>query len=239
MRKLFIVLLLTPFLAMAQKKNVSHVDRVFPKIDKVNQFEASLSAHAKKYHKGDWSWRVFSIESGPDAGGYQIVEGPLSWDAFDKRGDLGKEHMDDWNQNIPGNQTDKGTTGYSVFNDTLSTAKLTDYTEKIMITHVYPKLGYGSKITEHYKKVKKAWEAGNQPVAVYQSFGSGKPQYTLVYRLKGGLKELEDGFRKPFRERYEMANGAGSYDMYLEEVRTFFNESWSEILFLKAGLGSN
>lgn len=239
MRKAFIMLLLIPILAASQKKNVVNATRAFPKVDKVAQFETALAAHAKKFHKGDWGWRVFSIETGPDGGGYHIVEGPLSWDAFDKRGDLGKEHMDDWNKTIAINLTDKGYETYSVFRDTLSTAILTDYASKIMIAHLFPKPGFGPKIMEYLSKVKKAWQEGNQPVAVYQAMGSGKPQYALVYRLKDGLKEFEDGYRKPFKERYEAANGMGSYETYLEETKNYFIESWSEILVSHPELGSN
>ena len=64
------------------------------------EFEKALTAHAQKYHTGDWKWRVYEIQSGPDAGGYHIVEGPNSWDEIDKRGNLGSDHNNDWNKNV-------------------------------------------------------------------------------------------------------------------------------------------
>src|SRR6476620_7268957 len=100
MRKLFIVILLIPVLGIGQAKNVVNSTRVFPKIDKVAEFEKALTAHAQKYHTGDWKWRVAEIQSGPDAGGYSIVEGPLNWDQIDKRGTLGAEHQNDWNKMV-------------------------------------------------------------------------------------------------------------------------------------------
>ncbi len=39
---------------------------MFPKADKVLDFEKALAAHAQKYHTGDWKWRVYEIQSGPD-----------------------------------------------------------------------------------------------------------------------------------------------------------------------------
>lgn len=46
---------LIPLLGMAQKNLVS-TERLFPKIDKVLEFEKALATHAQKYHKGDYSW---------------------------------------------------------------------------------------------------------------------------------------------------------------------------------------
>jgi hypothetical protein len=240
MRKILFAFLLLPLATMAQTKNVINATRVFPKADKIDQFEKAIAAHAQKFHKGDWSWRVFSIETGPDAGGYQFVEGPTSWTSFDGRGDLGQAHTDDWNKNVAIYLTDKTSNHYNVAIDSLGTTGVSNFTEKIMVTHVFPKLGYGMQYIEHLKKIKKAWEAGKQAVVVYQSAGSGKAGYILVYRLKDGLKEFEDSYRKTFKERYETANGAGSYDWYIQNQRTIVNdETWSEILILQKKLGSS
>ena len=72
--KFFILLcLLIPFAGFSQMKNVISTQRVFPKMDKVPEFEKALAAHAQKYHTGTAHWRVFSIQSGPDMGGYHIT----------------------------------------------------------------------------------------------------------------------------------------------------------------------
>ena len=92
MRKLFLFCMLLPLLGVSQTKNVVSVTRVVPKVDKVLEFEKALTAHAQKYHTGDWKWRVFEIQSGPEFGAYHITEGPLSWEAVDGRGNLGTEH---------------------------------------------------------------------------------------------------------------------------------------------------
>ncbi len=72
MKKFFIALLWVPLSVVAQTKNVVNSTGVFPKIDKVDLFEKALAVHAQKYHTGNWSWRVYSIETGPDAGGYLL-----------------------------------------------------------------------------------------------------------------------------------------------------------------------
>lgn len=238
MRKIILVLLALPLFSLAQEKNVVSVDRIFPKADKVPAFEKALAAHAQKYHTGTWKWRVFTIESGPDAGGYHITEGPLSWDDIDGRGDLGKAHTADWEMNIAPLLTDRGSNSYSTYRADLSTVQLTDYSDKIAITHVFPKPGYMDDMEDAIKKIKKAWEAGAQTVAVYEASASGPPQYTFVTRYKQGLKERNTGFRKPFKERYMQANGDKSWDDYVKANRNMIDHTWSELLFYHKELSS-
>src|SRR5258708_31221998 len=100
MRKMLVMWLLFPLFGISQVKNVINSTRVFSKPDKIAEFEKALAAHAQKYHTGDWKWRVWRIQSGPDAGGYMITEGPNSWEQFDGRGDLGGEHTSGLNKKI-------------------------------------------------------------------------------------------------------------------------------------------
>jgi hypothetical protein len=238
MRKIFFLCLLVPVLGISQTKNVVSANRVFPKVDKVLEFEKALTAHAQKYHTGDWKWRVFEIQSGPDAGGYQIVEGPNSWDQVDTRGNLGTEHNTDWNKSVAVYLTDRGTNMYSIFQEELSTVQLTDYSDKINITHYFPKPGYGPELRDGIKKFKKVWEDAGESVAVYQSSSSGPNQYALVTRYKQGLKERATGFRKPMKERYETVNGEDSWDGYFDMLKTCVENAWSELLFYRAELSS-
>ncbi len=238
MRKIFLLCMLVPLLGAGQNKNVVNATRVFPKVDKVLEFEKALTAHVQKYHTGDWKWRVFEIQSGPDAGGYHITEGPASWEGFDTRGNLGAEHMNDYNKNVAIYLTDRGSSSYSVFQDTLSTVALTDWADKINITHWYPKIGWGGKIRDVIAKMKPAWKAGGESIAVYMASSSGPAQYTLVTRYKQGLKERAANFRTPFKDRYEAANGVDSYEDFLDVLREYLTDSWSELLSYRADLSS-
>lgn len=237
-KRIFLLCLLIPFIGASQTKNVITNQRVFPKIDKVLEFEKALAAHAQKYHSGDVKWRVFEIQSGPDFGGYHITEGPSSWEALDTRGNLGTEHNTDWNKSVAIYLSDRQSGGYSVYIDSLSTVALGDFSDKINITHIYPKIGWGNKIVSIIKDLKKAWMAEGSSVAVYSASSSGPAQYTIVTRYKQGLKERATGFRKPFKTTYEGANGDGSYEDYLDNARQYINEVWSELLFLRPDLGS-
>lgn len=233
-----LLLMILPFAGMGQTKNVISTLRVFPKMDKVMEFEKALATHAQKYHSGDAHWRVFSIQSGPDIGGYHITEGPKSWESEDARGDISDEHQADWNKNIAIHLTDKQSGGYSVYVDSLSTVALGDFSDKIQITHVYPKIGWGNKIVRMIKRLKAAWTAEGSTIAVYTSNGSGPTQYVLVTRYKQGLKEKASGFRKPFKDTFEAANGPGSHEEYMEDLRQYIADIWSELLFMRKDLSS-
>jgi hypothetical protein len=238
MKGLLLLSMLIPFLGISQAKNVITTQRVFPKIDKVLEFEKALAAHAQKYHSGDTKWRVFEIQSGPDFGGYHITEGPSSWDALDTRGNLGTEHNNDWNKSIAIYLTDRQSGGYSVYIDSLSTVALGDFSDKIVINHIYPKIGMNNKIVSIIRDLKKAWVAEGSSIAVYAASSSGPAQYTVVTRYKQGLKERATGFRKPFKGTYEGVNGENSYQDYLDNANQYINEVWSELLFLRTDLSS-
>ena len=66
----------------------------------------------------------------------------------------------------------------------------------------------------------------------------GRHRFMIVYRLKNGLKELEKDYRKPMKERYETANGAGSWDAYLKVYADCVDNRWSEMLKYRADLSS-
>jgi hypothetical protein len=103
---------------------------------------------------------------------------------------------------------------------------------------MFPKPGMIGGAIELVKKLKNVWKAGNESVAVYQAVNSGDPQIVAVTRLKGGLKELADGYRKPMPERFNAANGAGSWDTYLADYAKYVENRWSELLFYRADLSS-
>lgn len=238
MKKIVMLCLFAPLMAMGQTKNVINATRIFPKMDKVLELDKALAAHAQKYHTGDWKWRVFDIETGPDAGGYHITEGPNTWDQIDNRGNLGTEHNNDWNKTIAIYLTDKYSSNYSVYQESLSSIALTDFTNKISITHVFPKMGRGLKIKSLLEKYKKVWDASGETVAVYQTSFSGPGQYAIVTRYKQGLKERNEGFRKPFKERYEAIFGVDSYNEALEIIQNNADNSWGEMLSFRADLSS-
>jgi hypothetical protein len=238
LKTIFLLLLIIPLTGISQVKNVISTNRVFPKVDKQLDFEKALAKHSQKYHTGDVKWRVFQIQSGPDAGGYHIVEGPKTWESEDKRGDINVEHTNDWNKSVTIYLTDKGSSGYAVYIDSLSTVAVGDYSDKVQVTHVYPKMGSSYRVATLIKNLKAAWAADGSTIAVYESNGSGPSQFALARRYKQGLKEKEAGFRKPLAETYEKVHGKGSWAIYGDIAEEHINNRWSELLFYRADLSS-
>lgn len=56
--------------------------------------------------------------------------------------------------------------------------------------------------------------------------------------MKDGLKEFQEGYRKPFKERYEAANGEGTSEAYLSKITESTDHSWSELLFFRPDLSA-
>ena len=237
MKKIIFFLMLIPIFGIAQN-NVISTFRVFPKVDKLQEFEKGFIAHVQKYHTGDWKWNVWEVQSGPQYGSFLVVEGPLSWDQFDKRGNLGEAHTADWAKNVSPYTTERGEASYMEFNASVSTVAMTDYADKILITHMLPKPGKVNGAMSLVTKLKKVWTESNESVAVYTGTGSGNPEITTVNRFKNGLKELSDDFRKPMGERFNKAYGEGAWDYFLDDYSKFIESRWSEILFKRADMSS-
>lgn len=238
MRKFLSLLLAAPLFMYGQDKTVVNVERVWPKADKVQQFEKALATHVQKFHKGDYSWRVYTIETGPDVGAYHIVEGPSSWDFVDKRGEISKEHQNDWNTNIQP-LVDKSTNSYFTYRADLSSTPVDSYTDKISINHIFLKPGFYPEMVDIMKSNKKAWDESGQSVAVYEASASGEPQIAVVTRYKFGLKEREVGFHPAMAITFAKANGGESaYTKAMEVYKQATDHSWSEMLFYKPELST-
>ncbi len=233
------MLLVLPLLTAAQEKNVISYNRILVKGNQIQAFEKALTTHSQKYHKEDVRWRVYAIESGQDAGSYLIIEGPTTWEAMDKRGNLGTEHTNDWERIIMPMTTEKIESGYMVFRPDLSTTQLGEFTDKAAVNHVYYKPGYAEESEVILKNLKKTWDASGQTIAVYESSSSGPPHYIVVTRYKQGLKERTPGFYKPMKERYETENGNGSWNDYQTFLKNGISHSWSEMISHRKELGSN
>ena len=238
MKKLVFLLVCLPLFAVAQK-NVLNALRVFPKVDRIAEFEKAMAAHAQKYHTGDWKWRIYQIQSGDDFGGYHITEGPNSWEDFDKRGTLGAEHMTDWNKNIAPHLTERGSSMYGTFDEELSNVAMTDYSDWIAITRFQVRPGYASEMRDWVASMKKVWVENKIYNAVYRSASSGPMTMILVRRYKNGLKERMQGAFPNFREAYEKIHGRDSWNkMYVPAVRASVESATSEMLMYRADLSS-
>jgi hypothetical protein len=237
MKKLFFIGMIIPLLSVAQKPTVIAVTRFFPKNDKYIEFEKAVKNHAQKYHTGDYKWRTYTVETGPDAGSYQMVEGPATWEQVDKRGTLGAEHNNDLYKNVLPN-VEKTTQMFISYREDLSSVPLTEFSDKIAVTRVFPKPGKMMQTENNISTIKKMWQGSKQNVAVYEASSSGPNQYIIVHRYKEGLKERDPGFMKPMLERFDAANGAGAFEKWQGSVSENTEKVWYELLYYNADLSS-
>ena len=239
MKRIVMLLACLPLFAVAQK-NVVNALRVFPKVDRVAEFEKALATHSQKYHTGDWKWRIYQVQSGDDFGAYHITEGPNTWDEIDTRGTLGTEHMNDWNKNVAPHLTDRSSSVYAVYSDELSNVAITDYSNWISITRFAVRPGYRTEMVDWIASMKKVWVENKINTAVYFTSSSGPMSIVLVRRYKNGLKERMDGAFPNFRDTYEKIHGRDSWNtMYIGAVRASLQEATSEMLMYRPDLISN
>ena len=233
-----VLFLLTFFISvnLVAQNNVSFSSKIFPKIDKIQEFETALKVHVQKYHTNDWKWNVFQVQSGPDYGGYMISEYPVSWDQVDKRGDLGSAHMTDWNKNVLVHVREVGLGSYGEFKAELSTVALTDYADKIMIEYQLSNPGKMSVHKAMLEKLKKVWVEGKESVAVYEQVGSGAPKFAIITRFKDGLKVLSDDNQQAMSSRLDKVYGEGSFKNFADEYSKNVESRWSEILYKRVDL---
>ena len=157
---------------------------------------------------------------------------------MDKRGDLGGEHTADWNKNVAIYLTDKYASDYLMFNDSLRTVVLSNFSDKITISHWYPKIGFTNKIYDGIVDLRKGWKVGGISAAVYRTVNSGNQRYSIVYRLKNGFVDLANSGASSQKKRYETANGEDSYENYLGLLQNYTANFWSEMMTLRPELGS-
>ena len=233
-----VLFLLTFFISvnLVAQNNVSFSSKIFPKIDKIQEFETALKVHVQKYHTNDWKWNVFQVQSGPDYGGYMISEYPVSWDQVDKRGDLGSAHMTDWNKNVLVHVREVGLGSYGEFKAELSTVALTDYADKIMIEYQLSNPGKMNVHKAMLEKLKKVWVEGKESVAVYEQVGSGAPKFAIITRFKDGLKVLSDDNQQAMSSRMDKVYGEGSFKSFADDYSKNVESRWSEILYKRVDL---
>lgn len=240
MRKMFFLLLALPCLNAAKSQNLISTSRYFPKPGMSQKFEAAIGAHAKKFHKNDYRWKVFSIETGPDAGGYMVVEGPNNWSKVDDRGDLGAAHMEDWEKTVQIHLQDRNSSLYFEYHEEWSTQEQAHSAENVSLQHIYLNPGYRGEFIEHVlMPMKKLWAADGTKVAVYDAALSGQPQIVVATRYVNGLKDRDMTNPVSFPDRFKKANSDGAWNKWLEIYKAAVDEQWYELIMWKPKLGSN
>lgn len=75
-------------------------------------------------------------------------------------------------------------------------------------------------------------------MAVYEASLSGEPQFVVVTRYKQGLKERDVVRPLALPERFNKANGDGSFAKFISVVKESIGHQWAEILYHKPEMDS-
>lgn len=239
------LLLLCPLALLAQeakkeapKKETLNAYRIFAKDGHSSALRAALTAHALKFHTGNWKWRVSEVISGPDSGALMIVEGPNSWTDLDGRGDLGPEHQKDYETNIAPHVEKTTPEVYQTYQAELSTVASGAFAPtKTLISHIITKPGRGPAEFATLQMWKKVWEKRGINVVVWSSFFSGEPGYTVVYRLKDGWKDLDTNTPSN-RQVADEVWGPGGFDRLQDDAARNIARTYGEMIEFKPELSS-
>jgi hypothetical protein len=226
------LILMTSALSQAQDKATLSSYRVLPKPGKDAALKKAITEHAAKYHTGNWKWRVFSILSGPDEGGYMVNEGPNSWTVLEGRKDISDEHTRDYETNILPLVEKSVPTSYLVYQRELSTDSAVGPFKKALLRHYFVKPGKGARLSSYMTTWKKVWEKLGQKTAVWTSFYSGEPQMIVAYRLPQGWIDLEQPMGKKMRETFDVVAGEGAYVRYVEDLDRYVDRVLEEMIEL-------
>lgn len=239
MKKMLWLVLLCPLLALAQNapSPVVTSDRVWVKDGHAAAFKKALTDHVKTFHTGPWKWRVYEVLSGPDAGAYQINEGPNSWTVLEGRGDLSAQHTRHYETAVLPHISKSAPTMFATYDDKLSTTQAANWSNKVVLTHFYTKPGRGLAWTKALQANKPVWEKLGRNVAVWRSWSSGPGQIVVAGRLKEGFKDFDNDTRT-YSTAFDEVNGAGSYEKYLEEMARSVDHIVGEMIEFKPELSS-
>lgn len=208
-----------------------------PKQGHTDAFKAAVAAHAQKYHKGDFAWRVGEVMSGEQGGMFQINEGPTSWTALDGRGDLGPEHQADFDKNIFPHIESITPDSYATFSEDMSCVKMEAWSNKVLMYHYVIKPGKVPLATDVMKRYRAIWEKRGLSVAVWSATFSGQARYSAAFRLKDGWKGFDaDGMST--REAANALWGTAAFDRLNADVAECFEKITSELVNYDPALGS-
>jgi hypothetical protein len=225
-------------LSLAQDKATLTTYRVFAKPGKEEALKKAIAAHAAKFHKGNWKWRVFSVISGSDEGAYQMNEGPNSWTDLEGRKDISEEHTRDYDESILPLVERSTPHTYLWYQRQLSSDSVITPVKKVLIRHFYPKPGKGGRVTNFAAMWKKVYDKLGVSMAGYWSFFSGQSQFIAAVRLRNGFVDLEQPMGQKLRETFDELHGVGSYVRYLEDLDQYVERIDEEMIELMPELSS-
>ncbi len=243
MKKLFYTLLFLPFLVGAQDYQEPLVIQnvmltVAP--GHVKAFEEGVAAHNKKYHtEGAYEARVYSINSGKNAGKYMWNMGPLPWSAMDDRPAKADGHDADWDAKVVTHLTNEVDVNYWRFHPDISDFS-TDFTLKnlsVFMVDVKP-----NQFMDFMNKVVKKVDKLYSEKMPEQRRGAYTNELSNMDGLDFAWVDFFDsmswmGKEDKFPQYFEEVHGEGSFKTFLADVEATTNGQRTELWSYRDDLG--
>ena len=234
MKRLFtFVFTLVVSYAFAQQSEVVYEGILLtPNKKEEAQLIAGVKAHNKKYHsKGKTTASLYYIVTGPNAGKYAWLNGPMTFADMDNWPN--STHMTDWQKNIR-NFVVGEEAQYAQLNWEASYTPPSWGSPNVLLLRTFKinnKMDSRSKVMEAIIKIKEALEAmkAPNPRRVYESaFRSGEgTDITLVYPIKNWAAfSTSKGLPADFQTKYDAINGAGAFRRDVGEVLSTYTDGW-------------
>ncbi|MGK7370577.1 MAG: hypothetical protein ACNS64_10205, partial [Candidatus Halalkalibacterium sp. M3_1C_030] len=191
--------------------------------DKVRQFETAWTSHNQKFHQ-DSPVYAFYLESGPNSGTYQGVEGPMTWTGHENveyTDAHGKDWLDNVNPLLVGPMHVEWWSHMSKYAQNVSEEPV----ETSIVTVYHIKNGE----TTRFMRLLDDWlEANNEQghdgrYNVYQRQLHGQPQIAIVSSLDRGLAELDE--TNDLRQRYIDTHGEGMWQLFMDDYELSVSKS--------------
>lgn len=243
MKKLILVLLMLPIMALAQKDKeyrIFETANLTPKSGEVEQLEAGIKAHNKKYHaEGDFAARVYWIANGRYTGNYHWSMGSLPWSAMDNTTWDESEHASDWNKNVQAHITPwSGDQSYWKFNAELSQFPKDFTLKNLHATYFDVKRGEWENAMTLIKKVVDVYRAKlpDTTFGIYTNELPSTKNGRDIVMISFFDKAAWMGEDHSIKSKYEEVHGAGSFADFIKDWIAVTNGSESELWIFRPDL---
>jgi hypothetical protein len=200
---------------MEDEKQVYVVYSMTPENNNISQFETAWMEHNQKFHQESPVY-AFYLESGPSAGAYQGVEGPLTWTAHENI-EYTDAHGKDWLDNVQPLLVGPIDVGWWTHMSKYEQNPSDEPIETAIITIYHVKNGQMAR----FKRMLDDWYEANTEqehdgrYSVYQRQLHGESQIGIISSLDRGLAELDDD--NELQKRYEETHGKGTWQLFLDD----------------------
>jgi hypothetical protein len=181
--------------ANGQGRTLYRVNMLTPKPGMRSAFEESWKLHLATFHSGTDKRYVYEVESGPDAGSYIIVQGPISYASMDTVLPTAKQHSLDMEKTFSP-ELESNNSMLVRWVDTLS-YKGEVQADLSLLSVIVIKDGKLSDYMAEARKSVLLYTKLNAPfsiLAMVKQQAGSSPTVILIRKLKDGYKELDSDY---------------------------------------------